>query len=438
MLTLTDAGGSSVSIDVTNAGTNFAADLHFTLDPVHGTTTITGAAAAWSNVSGGDWDISANWDSTAIPTSANDVTIATGASTPYTISIIHGALFTPIVVPIQSSFPNIPLTFPNIPVTEASVVPAEAEAQAHNLTVNDAHATIDDTGILMLSGGLTLTAGTFHLDGGSLQTALSIDVASGATFGGYGLVSVGGTVSGTVVASASGHTLDFISAVNGTGDFHIGAGATLEFGGSVTSGTTVTFDGGTGELKLDAPGSFAGTIAGFNGTAPDAAHSDVIDLAGIDHTSSHFTESYVGGVLTVSDGTNSAHLAFSNFNSAFSFASDGNGGTLVYDPPASQPAAPANPPPATPAPNPPVAPGDNFVFQPGMGAKTIDHFDARHDTIELDHFAGVQTVGQLAALVSADAHDNAVITLDHDDSVTLAGMNPQQLLAVLASSVHLH
>jgi hypothetical protein len=109
----------------------------------------------------------------------------------------------------------------------------------------------------------------------------------------------------------------------------------------------------------------------------------------------------------------------------------------VFDPPAAQAPAPnaaAN----AAAPNAPVELGSNFAFQPGMGAQTIGHFDPLHDTIELDHFANAQTVGQLTSLIIADSQRNAVIALGHDNSVTVAGMTPQQLQAVLSNVVHLH
>jgi hypothetical protein len=237
-------------------------------------------------------------------------------------------------------------------------------------------------------------------------------------------------VAGTVMASdaTSGHVLDFASNVTGNANFQIAAGATLEFGGSVANGTIVTFQGGTGELKLDNPTAFNGTIAGFHGTQGDAQHSDVIDLAGIDFNSAGFHQSYAGGVLTVSDGTHSANLTFSNFSDTFVFNTDGNGGTLVFDPPAS-PAA---------APNAAAELGHNFVFRPGMGAETIGTFDPGHDTIELDRFANAQTMDQLNSLITTDGHNNAVINLGHNDTVTLTGMNPQQLQAALGNVVHLH
>ena len=49
------------------------------------------------------------------------------------------------------------------------------------------------------------------------------------------------------------------------------------------SSENVTFTGGTGALVLDDPRASAGQIVGFTGTAPDAAHSDTVDLVGINY-----------------------------------------------------------------------------------------------------------------------------------------------------------
>jgi hypothetical protein len=80
---------------------------------------------------------------------------------------------------------------------------------------------------------------------------------------------------------------------------------------------------------------------------------------------------------------------------------------------------------------------DNFVFQPGIGADTIANFNARVDTIELDHFANIQNVQQLAALIGTDPHGDAVIELGHNDSITLPGVTQSYLQAHLQSLVHL-
>jgi hypothetical protein len=101
----------------------------------------------------------------------------------------------------------------------------------------------------------------------------------------------------------------------------------------------VTFNNGTGtaaygELVLASPENFCGQISGFTGTGPDTAHSDSIDLKGINYNSGNFSETYCAltGVLTVTDGSETAHLTFDNFDGTFSFASDGKGGTIITDP----------------------------------------------------------------------------------------------------------
>ncbi|HLG85041.1 MAG TPA: Ig-like domain-containing protein [Bradyrhizobium sp.] len=132
----------------------------------------------------------------------------------------------------------------------------------------------------------------------------------------------------------------------------IAAGGHLELTGA--SNATVTFAGGTGSLILDQPSKFTGEIIGFTGTAPDAEHSDTIDLAGINYQSAGFAETYDAstGILAVTDGVHSASFKFSGFNGSFDFASDGRGGTLVTDPPAQSTSA-----------APPAGNGDQFVFK---------------------------------------------------------------------------
>ena len=85
------------------------------------------------------------------------------------------------------------------------------------------------------------------------------------------------------------------------------------------------------------------------------------------------------------------------------------------------------------------APGaDNFIFHPGIGADTIVNFSpSAGDTIELNHFANIQSVQQLATLITTDTHGDAVIGLGHNDSITLPGVSANYLQAHLHSLVHL-
>ena len=135
------------------------------------------------------------------------------------------------------------------------------------------------------------------------------------------------------IYAAPGTTLQLSGPLSGpSGSATIGAGATLEL--AAANASSVTFAGSTGMLKLDSPSTFDGVIYDFTGNGMPSS-SDQIDLKGINFNS--VSDSYSNGVLTVTDGTHSAALDFNgSFTLAnFKFASDGSGGTILYDPPGS-------------------------------------------------------------------------------------------------------
>jgi hypothetical protein len=175
----------------------------------------------------------------------------------------------------------------------------------------------------------------------------------------------------------------------------IGAGATLEL--AAANSASITFAASTGMLKLDQPSTFSAQIFGFTGDGA-LAGSDEIDLKGINFDTAQ--DSYVSGVLTVTDGTHSAAL---NFNGTyvlanFKLADDGSGGTIVYDPP---------------VPGPPQgaigthlstdASNDAFVFHPELG-----HFAANQQAgaAPVQHEHGEFAGARLAAV--HEAHENIV------------------------------
>jgi hypothetical protein len=227
--------------------------------------------------------------------------------------------------------------------------------------------------------------------------------------------------------------LQILDPVTGSGNAII-ANGTLIF--DAPSNMNVIFNNGPngttyGELVLGDASGFSGQISGFAGTAPSAAHSDAIDLAGINYDSSAFseTDNASKGLLTVTDGTHAASLTFVNFDGTFSFASDERGGTLLTDPLASRSgnvAASID------------AGNDTFVFKPGIGADTIFNFNPQTDSIELDHFTNIQSIQQLGSLITTDAHSDAVIELGHNDSITVPGTTANYLQAHLQGLVHLH
>ena len=137
--------------------------------------------------------------------------------------------------------------------------------------------------------------------------------------------------------ATNGGVLQIDDPVNGSGSAIIDGGTVAL---NAQANINVTFDNGTGtpaygELVLGDASHFLGQISGFSGTAPDTGHSDTIDLTGINYNSPTFSEVYNAstGLLTVSDGSDVANITLDNFDGTLSFASNGDGGTLITDPP---------------------------------------------------------------------------------------------------------
>ena len=352
----------------------------------------------------------------------------------------------------------------NMVVSDGAVLPLSGTI--HNTGTIALNSTGDQTELQIIGDGVTLEGGgkvTLSGDAvitetGSAAVLTNVDnTISGAgqigtgdgtltlvnqTHGAIDADVAGGTLTlepGTVITNdgvleaTNGGTLQIDNPVIGGGGALI-EGGTLVFGAQ--SSVNVTFNNGTGtptygELVLDNASGFSGQIAGFGGTAPDIAHSDAIDLVGINYDSAAFSETYdaANGLLTVTDGTHAASLTFDNFNGTFSFASDGHGGTLITDPPAT----------STHDMSASIGAGnETFVFKPGIGADTINNFNPQADMIELDHFADVHNLQQLAAAITTDAHGDATIELGHGDSIAIPGVTASYLQAHLQSLVHLH
>ena len=274
-----------------------------------------------------------------------------------------------------------------------------------------------------------------------------------------------------LLEASNGGTLQVQDAV--TGGSAVIAGGRIVF--DAASSVAVTFNNGVGRttygvLVLINPSHFAGDISGFSGTAADLAHSDGIDVVGVNFNSSQFSDSYdsTTGALALSDGTNTDTLQFAGFKgdiNNFHFAEDANGsGTLITDPPGLEKSAtvsfvssdatnneiatqPSNL--DTPQPTPQLdqntsvaiggPDGDHFVFAPGIGAETVTNFSAQQDTIELDHFANAQIVQELQSLITADAHGDEVINLGHNDSITLPGVTAPEVQQMMqAGHILLH
>ncbi len=193
-----------------------------------------------------------------------------------------------------------------------------------------------------------------------------------------------------------------IAAVAGTGD--ITATSTLEFAGAAS--TNVTFAAGsTGVLQLDSSALYSGTITGFTGAGTGApATSDKLDLRDINFTSATFSKSYQNNVLTVSDGTQTANITFigSYTLANFTFANDGSNGTLITDPPTTDPGIASG---AVAAKTDPVAVADDTTVELASAYSGQATFNGPLETgiLQIDHAADFS--GTVAGMLGQDALD---------------------------------
>jgi hypothetical protein len=151
---------------------------------------------------------------------------------------------------------------------------------------------------------------------------------------------VASNVNNTGQLIANNGTDIFAGAVSGNGTATVQGAGSIEFGSTTTS--NVTFGAGGGTVTFDAASTLTGkvSITGF-------ALGDTIDLADIKYGTSAPSLTFSKGVLTVSDGTDTAKLKMvGNYTLAnFNVAQDGSGGTLLTDPPVGGGSAPTTSPP---------------------------------------------------------------------------------------------
>ena len=179
-----------------------------------------------------------------------------------------------------------------------------------------------------------------------IDTGSNVVINSGTleATGSGGLI-VNSDISNSGLIWAYGGDITINGTVTGTGGAMITGSSTLEF--AAASSVNVTFDGdGFGMLVLDNPTAYTGQIFGFTGT--DVQHSDLIDLKGIAFdegtTWTYYDDTGLntGGTLTIYDTINGVTTAVDSVSfgdgeyttANFKLMSDGNGGTLIADPPA--------------------------------------------------------------------------------------------------------
>ncbi|MEO8926065.1 MAG: hypothetical protein ABI306_02780 [Caulobacteraceae bacterium] len=200
-------------------------------------------------------------------------------------------------------------TFQNFATVEIDVAATFATSGAVTITAGQ---TVDDAGSLTLGGGKasvvnadliettgagTLTVGSALANGGTLE-------ADGGT------LTVSGAVTGKGVAAIDGGTLDPVSSFT----------------------QNVTFTGATGILELGQSQTYTGTVFGFSKTG--GTQLDLTDIGFASSGEATYSGTKTGGVLTVTDGTHTAHIALKGnyLASTYIAASDGHGGVFIHDP----------------------------------------------------------------------------------------------------------
>jgi fibronectin-binding autotransporter adhesin len=205
-----------------------------------------------------------------------------------------------------------------------------------------------------------------------------------------------------------------------TASHSIAGGGALELSGAVASDQGVTFQASTGKLTLDKPSSFHGEISGFTGDGT-LSGSDQIDLKGINYNSNSFTESFnaTNDTLSVSDGTHNAVLHFNGTYQAanFSFTTDNNGGTIVYDPPVADNSGAKT--------QAVTATSHGFVFN--FADNSHDAANASHPVADTHVFDGQPFANAEANLnkLHDDSHGDAATPPDSLDALTAAGIKAQ-------------
>jgi hypothetical protein len=228
--------------------------------------------------------------------------------------------------------------------------------------------------LTLINDGTIVATGTHAL---VIDTGANLITNSGTlqSTGTGGLV-IYSDVSNSGLLWADGGNLTVHGNVSGSGSAIIDGSAVLEFTGVDSS--SVIFHSATGELILDHSAGFTGTISGFTGDGT-LAGSDQIDLRDINFSSLE-QSSYADGVLTVSDGVHTAHLAFDgSYQLAnFKYADDGQAGTIVYDPPVPD-ASTADAEAGT------AGAADSFAFKPDLAHDMASELKTLGDAGQIDH-----------------------------------------------------
>jgi hypothetical protein len=212
-------------------------------------------------------------------------------------------------------------------------------------TIGDAHLTLFNSGLIEATGthALIIDTGVDPVSGPVVGNLLVTNTSTGVLEAAPGhTLQIDDNVQndGLIQAGSSGSNsaavVHVTGNITGTGSIDLFNHATVEIGGSVSSGQTVNFEsaGGGSLLILDDSHDFHGTITGLTEFSTESLenHVDLMDLA---YRQGHMSTSYSNGLLTIKNGLDSVTLHVSpaqGMDPAFEFANDGSGHTLIDDP----------------------------------------------------------------------------------------------------------
>ncbi|MEO7026756.1 MAG: hypothetical protein ABI056_04295, partial [Caulobacteraceae bacterium] len=232
---------------------------------------------------------------------------------------------------------------------------AKTTFQNFATVVVSAGATFTDKGAMRTAAGETVNdAGTLNLNASGKNINAGLIETTGA-----GALTIAGPLVNTGTLAADGGTLFVNGAVTGAGVAVIDGG-TLALASSFNE--AVAFTGTTGVLDLTQSKAYTATITGFSKSGQTGL--DLGDIGFVKSTEATFSGNTKSGVLTVTDGTNTAHIILKgNYTtSTFVSASDGHGGTIVTDSKAKDAAV---------APSSLVPPHPFIAAMAGLGASAV-------------------------------------------------------------------
>ncbi|MEO7027379.1 MAG: hypothetical protein ABI056_07485, partial [Caulobacteraceae bacterium] len=146
-----------------------------------------------------------------------------------------------------------------------------------------------------------------------------------------GALAIKGAVTNSGTLASFGGKMTVTAPVTGKGVVQLNGISTIDFAAAFAE--NATFETASfATLELGQSQGYAGTITGFS-TVGDSK-LDLDDIAFVSSTEATFTGTSKGGILTVTDGTHTAHIDLKGnyLSSTFVAASDGHGGVIIHDP----------------------------------------------------------------------------------------------------------